>query len=60
MQNILPAKARKAGRALVLVADGLDEAEQPDDGLPCGLPTLLPDGAYVIGTDRTGRPPAKP
>jgi hypothetical protein len=54
------AKARKAGRVLVLVADGLDEAEQPDDGLPFGLPALLPDGAYVIGTYRTGRPPVKP
>jgi hypothetical protein len=29
---------------VVLVVDGLDEADTPEEGLPWGLPSLLPDG----------------
>lgn len=45
---------------LVLVVDGLDEAEPPGDGLPFGLPMLLPAGVFVIGTYRTGYSLARP
>ena len=46
------------GGRLVLVVDGLDEAERPLGGLPLGLPDLLPEGVFIIGTYRTGNPPA--
>ena len=53
-------RVREDGRReLVLVVDGLDEAEPSGDGLPFGLPTLLPDGVYVIGTYRTGQAPVR-
>ncbi|MEU7864638.1 hypothetical protein [Nonomuraea sp. NPDC049141] len=49
-------------RPLVLVVDGLDEAE-PDSpgmgtGVPLGLPTpdALPAGAYIVATSRYGLP----
>ena len=45
---------------MVLVVDGLDEADAPGEGLPWGLPSLLPDGVYVVGTYRTGRSPGRP
>jgi hypothetical protein len=45
---------------LVLVIDGLDEAEQPAGGLPLGLPAILPDGVFVVGTYRTGYPLPRP
>lgn len=47
-------------QSLVLVVDGLDEADAPAEDLPFGLPSLLPDGVFVIGTYRTGRPPKRP
>ena len=50
------ALARESGVPLVLVVDGLEEAEHDGDGLPFGLPLLLPDGMHVICTDRTGTP----
>jgi hypothetical protein len=53
-------RSRECGRRLVLVVDGLDEAEAPWDGLPFGLPLLLPDAVYVVGTYRTGRSPGQP
>ena len=56
-------RAGQEGRRLVLVADGLDEAESSEDGLPFGLPSLLPAGVFVIGTYRSGyvpRPPSAP
>ena len=53
-------RAREQRHALVLVVDGLDEADTPGDGLPFGLPSLLPDAVYVIGTYRTGRSPGRP
>ena len=53
-------RAREAGRRLVLVVDGLDEAEPSQDGLAFGLPALLPDGVYVVGTYRTGHSPGRP
>jgi tetratricopeptide (TPR) repeat protein len=47
-------------RPVVLVVDGMDEAEVPERGLPWGLPRVLPDGVYVVGTYRTGRAPGRP
>lgn len=44
--------ATAAGERLVLVVDGLDEAEQIDGDLPLGLPAALPKGAYVVVTCR--------
>jgi hypothetical protein len=52
--------AHEQGRPIMLVVDGLDEADEPADGLPLGLPSLLPDGVYVIATYRTGRTPGRP
>ncbi|MES9622475.1 hypothetical protein ACPCBX_28805 [Streptomyces tuirus] len=51
-------QARAANGPLVLVMDGADEAEAPDGGMPWGLPSLLPEGAFVVGTYRTGSRPA--
>lgn len=45
------------GDALVLVVDGLDEADPVAEGLPFGLPTLLPPRVYVVATYRTGSTP---
>ena len=53
-------RARERGLRLVLVVDGLDEAEPSDEGLAFGLPSLLPDGVYVVGTYRTGHWPGRP
>ena len=47
-------KVTAAGDRIVLVVDGLDEAEPAGTGLPLGLPTLLPDGVFVIATRRPG------
>ena len=47
-------RAGQQGRGLVVVVDGLDEAEPSADALPFGLPLLLPAGVFVIGTYRTG------
>lgn len=43
---------------LVIVVDGADEADVPAGGLPWGLPSLLPEGVFVVGTYRTGNRPA--
>jgi len=53
-------RARGQGCPLVLVVDGLDEAQPDADGLPFGLPSLLPSSVYVIGTFRTGSSPMRP
>lgn len=45
--------AGAAGEQLVLVVDGLDEAEQIDGDLPLGLPAVLPKGVYIVVTCRT-------
>ena len=58
--GIAAGRLREAGHSVVLVVDGIDEAETPADGLPFGLPSLLPDGAYVVGTHRTGWSPVRP
>ncbi len=58
--TIAARRARDDKRQLVLVVDGLDEAEPSSEQLPFGLPSLLPDGVYVIGTYRTGRSPRSP
>jgi hypothetical protein len=39
---------------VVLVIDGLDQAERRADTLPLGLPAELPDNVYVIATLREG------
>lgn len=50
------------GRPVVLVVDGLDEADQPapgqDTGIPLGLPRPehLPDGVFIVATSRFGPP----
>lgn len=51
-------QARTEGPALVIVMDGADEAETAPGELPWGMPPLLPEGVFVIGTYRTGSPPA--
>lgn len=48
------AVARGEGRRLVIVVDGLDEAEHVDGDLPLGLPVALPLGVFVVVTCRTG------
>ncbi|MEV1120272.1 hypothetical protein AB0I91_34930 [Actinosynnema sp. NPDC049800] len=48
------AVAREEGRRLVLVVDGLDEAEHVDGDLPLGLPVALPQGVFIVATCRTG------
>ncbi|MEU0299285.1 trypsin-like peptidase domain-containing protein [Streptomyces sp. NPDC006175] len=50
-------QARREGGCVVLVVDGADEAERRPGALPWGLPRLLPDDVFVIGTHRTGHPP---
>jgi hypothetical protein len=55
--QVLAASARAAqaaGQQVVLVVDGLDEAENVDGDLPLGLPAVLPRGVHVIATCRTG------
>ncbi|MGH3781180.1 MAG: NACHT and WD repeat domain-containing protein, partial [Pseudonocardiaceae bacterium] len=50
------------GLPLVLVVDGLDEADPPgpgrDTGIPLGLPRpeSLPDGVFIVATSRYGPP----
>ncbi|WP_405093249.1 hypothetical protein OG767_10685 [Micromonospora sp. NBC_01392] len=46
------------GERIVLVIDGLDELDGEAHQLPLGLPAVLPEGVFVIGTYRTGHPPA--
>lgn len=46
--------ARAAGEPLVLVVDGLDEAEHVAGDLPLGLPSTLPLGVFIVVTCRTG------
>ena len=58
--GIAAGRARRDGRTLVLVVDGLDEAEPSGEGLPFGLPGLLPDGVHVVGTYPAGRFPGRP
>ncbi|GIE76911.1 hypothetical protein Aph02nite_28610 [Actinoplanes philippinensis] len=48
------AAATAAGQKLVVVVDGLDEAETFDGDLPLGLPTRLPRGVIMVVTCRTG------
>jgi hypothetical protein len=53
-ESLLSLAASAVTGRLVIVVDGLDEAEASGDRFPFGLPTLLPDGVFVIGTYRTG------
>jgi hypothetical protein len=49
------AAAALAGNSyVVIVVDGLDEAEAVSGALPLGLPVLLPRGAFIVATCRTG------
>jgi hypothetical protein len=63
-ESLLTDAAARAGQGrqcpLVLVVDGMDEADTPREGLPWGLPLLLSDGVFVVGTYRTGRSPRRP
>jgi hypothetical protein len=52
-------RARQAGKPLVLLVDGADEAEIPEGMQPWGLPSLLPAGVFIVGTYRTGNPPPR-
>ena len=60
--RLLEAAARKRdqqepGEPIVLMIDGLDEAEAQasgERGLPLGLPVSLPDGVFVVATSRFG------
>jgi hypothetical protein len=58
--GLAAARARQAGHRVVLVVDGLDEAEPSRDGLAFGLPPMLPEGVYVVATYRTGLSPGRP
>lgn len=51
--------ARQAGDSLVLVLDGADESEPVAGAQPWGLPNVLPEGVFVVGTYRTGSPPPR-
>lgn len=42
------------GHPLVIVVDGLDEAQPDASGQPLGLPPELPEGVYVLATLRSG------
>ncbi|WP_238012019.1 hypothetical protein KZZ52_52520 [Dactylosporangium sp. AC04546] len=59
--NLLALAAPRTGveGPLVLVVDGLDEADRTAGGLPLGLPGRLPPGMFVVGTYRTGSPPGR-
>ncbi len=56
-ESLLAEAARVAVRPIVLVVDGADQGERVGDLLPWGLPRLLPEGVFVVGTYRTGAPP---
>ena len=46
---------REPDEPIVLVVDGLDEAEpRADADMPLGLPTSLPEGVFIIATSRLG------
>jgi hypothetical protein len=60
-ESLLAAAACAPRQApVVIVVDGLDEADAPAGCLPFGLPLLLPEGVFVVGTYRTGRSPQWP
>ena len=47
-------RARANGQQVVVVVDGLDEAETVEGDPPLGLPAVLPRGAFIVATCRTG------
>lgn len=56
-QHVLQAAAdvaRASGERVIIVVDGLDEAEPAAGALPLGLPVLLPPGTFIVATCRTG------
>ena len=44
------------GLPVVIVVDGLDEADSGSSGTPLGLPVTLPKGIFIVATLRTGTP----
>lgn len=60
LRVVLTAAARRRAEAgdrhpIIIVVDGLDELVDPArDGLPLGLPPVLPERVYVVATARTG------
>jgi hypothetical protein len=54
------AEAAEHERPVVIVIDGIDEAPPSGYPMPFGLPVLLPDGVFVIGTFRSGSWPGRP
>jgi len=55
----LLAQVAAADEPVVLLVDGADEAVAEPGAQPWGLPGLLPDGVFVVGTYRTGSPPVR-
>lgn len=41
-------------KPVVIVVDGLDEAERSPEEMPLGLPNALPKGVFVVATTRSG------
>jgi hypothetical protein len=41
-------------KPVVIVVDGLDEAQRAADEMPLGLPSTLPEGIFIVATTRTG------
>jgi hypothetical protein len=58
-ETLLARAAERAEPPLVLVVDGVDEAEPVPGAQPWGLPVELPPGVFVVGTYRTGSPPPR-
>ncbi|MFJ5993165.1 hypothetical protein [Lentzea sp. NPDC092896] len=58
-EALLTEAAKTSGGPLVLVVDGLDEADAVEGMLPWGLPRVLPPGVFVVGTCRTGHRPGR-
>jgi hypothetical protein len=60
LRTVLTTAARRRAEAgdrrpIIIVVDGLDEFVEPArDGLPLGLPPVLPERVYVVATARTG------
>jgi len=48
------ARRLRPGEQLVLVIDGLDEADTPSGCNPLGLPSVLPPGVYCVVSHRPG------
>lgn len=58
-EALLAQAAEATSEQVVLLVDGADEAVTDPGNQPWGLPGLLPDGVFVVGTYRTGKPPPR-